>query len=87
VTYILTCELRTGLRFLRLALYREEARMSSQIRGIEIKQRRTRKKKIVKLRNAYKKASSEEKHRIEEKLRRVAYATPTSILLAGAQTK
>ena len=55
--------------------------MSSQIRRVEIKQRRTRKKKIAKLRAKYKSATGEEKQRIEHKLERVAYSTPTAILL------
>lgn len=55
--------------------------MSSQIRRVEIKQRRTRKKKVAKLRAKYKSASGEERQRIEQKLERVAYGTPTAILL------
>jgi hypothetical protein len=61
--------------------------MSSQIRRVEIKQRRTRKKKVLKLRARYKKASSEERQRIEEKLQRVARGTPVAILLQNVSTK
>jgi Skp family chaperone for outer membrane proteins len=61
--------------------------MSSQIRRVEIKQRRTRKKKVSKLRAKYKKATSEERQRIEEKLQRVARGTPVGILLQNVSIK
>jgi hypothetical protein len=54
---------------------------------VEIKQRRTRKKKVAKLRAKYKSATSEEKQRIEHKLARVAYGTPTAILLENFTKK
>jgi hypothetical protein len=61
--------------------------MSSQSRRVEIKQRRTRKKKVAKLRAKYKSATSEERQRIEHKLERVAYSTPTAILLESFTKK